>query len=135
MTASTRLSPAEREARTILVSEGYRVLPMRSCFVSRHKPVNLIGMRGPYEMIYLRLKYIARIPDDPATIADCCRVEGEILRDRFPLETGFIRLHREIWLRPRSGGFCCFKILHDGMSMVTHGQIDKPVLESHSGKR
>ena len=121
MTPSPRLSPAEREARNILVSEGFRVLPMRSCFVSRHKPVNLIGMRGQYEMIYLRLKYLARIPDDPATLADCCREEGEILRYLFPLGTGFIRLHREIWIRPRSGGFCCFEVLPDRLIAVTHG--------------
>ena len=121
MNRLTRLSPAEREARNILVSEGYRVLPMRPCFVSRHKPVNLIGMRGPYEMIYLRLKYLARIPDDPATLAGCCREEEEILRTLFSLETGFIRLHREIWVRPRSGGFCCFEVLQDRMSGVIHG--------------
>ncbi|MFA4859749.1 hypothetical protein [Methanoregula sp.] len=125
MTRLTRLSPAEREARNILVSEGYRVLPARRCFVSRYKPVNLIGMRGPYEMIYLRLKYIAGIPDDPAALADFCREEGESLRTLFPLETGFIRLHREIWVRPRSGGFCCFEIQPDGMMAVTHGGPQK----------
>jgi len=118
-----RLSPVEREALRILVTEGYRVVPMRSCFVSRYKPVNLMGMKGADEMIYLKLKNIARIPDDPGALEEFCRDDCQTIRTLFPVETGYIRLHRELWVRPRAGSFCCFEVLPDGMRVVTRGRI------------
>ncbi|WP_321504586.1 hypothetical protein [uncultured Methanoregula sp.] len=125
MTVSGRLSPVEREARTILETEGYRVTPMRPCFVSRYKPVNLMAMRMPDELIYIKLRQTARLPDDPAALAEFCRDDSRLLRTLFPLDTEVFRLKKEIWVRPLSGGFCCFEILPDGMHAVTHDRSHK----------
>jgi hypothetical protein len=118
MTGSVRPSPVERKARAILLAEGYQVIPMRPCFVSRYKPVNMMAWKGPGELLYLKLKQIARLPDNPETHEGFCREDARLLRTFFPLETEGIKLRKEIWVQFPEGGFCCFEILANGIKAL-----------------
>lgn len=118
MTRTPRLSPAERDARNLLENEGYRVMPMRSCFVSRYKPVNLMARRGPDVLVYLKLSQIARLPDCHEIREEIFSEDAWCLRTFFPLDPGAIKLRKEIWVPSPSGGFSCFEILPDRIREV-----------------
>nr|WP_319376579.1 hypothetical protein [uncultured Methanoregula sp.] len=135
MTGTVRLSPVEREACTILENEGYRVMPMRSCFASRYKPVNLMARREPGELVYLKLRQIARLPDNPGTREEFCREEARLLRTFFPLETEGVKLRKEIWVQFPEGGFWCFEIQANGIKALARRDPVTPPGRKKTGKR
>jgi hypothetical protein len=135
MTGSVRLSPVEREACTILENEGYRVMPMRSCFASRYKPVNLMAQRISGEVLYLKLRQISQLPDNPRTREEFCREDARLLRTFFPLETEGIKLIKEIWVRFPDEGFCCFEILANGIKALARRDPATQPDRKKAGKR
>ena len=120
MTGIMRLSAIERAAKIRLEAEGYAVVPMRQCFVSRNKPVHLMALRNTTQLLYLKLKKTLRPLPDVAAVERFCLDDILILRRLFPLSPGSISLCFEIWILRDTGSFACYEVFAEGIREVSH---------------
>lgn len=115
-----RLNPLERTAKKMLEAQGYDVMPMRNCFVSRHLPVNLMGRRRRGELLYIKLKSSVRSVPDTRTMEVFGAEEVRFFRTMFRIRYPAIELHFEIWIMGINGDFSCFEILQEKILEVAH---------------
>jgi hypothetical protein len=115
-----RLNPLERIAKKLLEARGYSVMPVRNCFISRYLPVNLMGLQGKGELLYLKLKLSTCIVPDIRTLEIFGAEEIHFFRTMFRIRYPAIQLHFEIWIIGTNGDFCCFEILPEKILEVPH---------------
>jgi hypothetical protein len=120
MTATHRLSPIERAAKSQLEATGYTVVPMIPCFPNRHKPAHLMAYRNTTGLLYLKLKETPRKLADIAAIEQFCHNDVRVFRQLFPLNRGKTALHLEIWILKDTGRFSCYEVLANELREVFH---------------
>jgi hypothetical protein len=126
MTRQVRLSAIERKAKILLEKEGYAVTPMRQCFITRYKPVNLMARRNRREMLYLKLKKTGHLLKEGVEVAAFCKDDIILIRRLFPVRTGPVDLHFGIWILLGSG-FKCYEISGEELQSVSPGWDKSPV--------
>jgi hypothetical protein len=120
MKVMQRLSPVERAAKALLEEKGYAVVPMIPCFITRHKPVHLMGLKDKTELVYIKLKEASRPLAGMHATEQFCHNDALLLRRLFPLRSKTTILHLEIWIRNKSGMFYRYEVLADGLREVSH---------------
>lgn len=116
MIRQVRLSAIERKAKSLLEKDGYAVSPMRHCFITRYKPVNLMARRNRRELLYLRLRETTRPLSAPADVGDFCRDDLLLFRRLFPVRPVYVTLRFAIWILQKGSGFCCYEICGEEIS-------------------
>ena len=57
MIAQSAFTATKERAAELLVARGYEpVLPVESSFLSRYIPLHLVGLRGNYEMLGVKIR-------------------------------------------------------------------------------
>ena len=121
MTAARRMAVVTRDAAKILEGRGYDVVHTNSPAMSRYVPVNLIGIRGEYEVLHVKLKIsIHAFPDDTA-IEMFCAEECRQFRKMMTVDPGEFEPHFEVWVSLPSGGFSGIEVLPECLKAVAYG--------------
>ena len=75
MIAQSAFNASKERAAELLISRGYEpVLPVESSFLSRHIRLHLIGMRGNYEALCVKMR-IAYGSVSEAYVESFCRFD------------------------------------------------------------
>jgi hypothetical protein len=110
MTRQVRLSAIERKAKGLLEKESYAVTPMRHCFITRYKPVNLMARRNQRELLYLKLRVTGLPLKDAAEVETFCEDDILIFHRLFPVRAGPVDLRFAIWILHEGSGFSRYEV-------------------------
>jgi len=102
----------------LLVSRGYApVQPVTASALSRSVPLHLIGMRGDYEALCVKIKHATGATSEKTGIISekfveaRCRHECSQLRSLAMMYAGDIFLRCEVWVATPEGAIHCYEVL------------------------
>ena len=111
MIAQSAFNASKERAAELLISRGYEpVLPVESSFLSRHIRLHLIGMRGNYEALCVKMR-IAYGSVSEAYVESFCRTEICQFRSFLIKYPGNIFLRCEVWVLSPNGSIHCYEVL------------------------
>ena len=111
MIAQSAFNASKERAAELLISRGYEpVLPVESSFLSRHLRLHLIGMRGNYEALCVKMR-IAYGSVSEAYVESFCRTEICQFRSLLIKYPGNIFLRCEVWVMSPNGSIHCYEVL------------------------
>jgi hypothetical protein len=111
MIAQSAFNASKERAAELLISRGYEpVLPVESSFLSRHIRLHLIGMRGNYEVLCVKMR-IAYGSVSEAYVESFCRTEICQFRSLLIKYPGNIFLRCEVWVMSPNGSIHCYEVL------------------------
>jgi hypothetical protein len=118
MIAQSAFHAAKNRCGKLLVSRGYEpVVPVTDHFLSRYVPLHLIGMRGNYEALCVKIRH-AQGAVTPEYVESYCRFECCQLRSLLTMYPGDIFLRCEVWVISPSGAIHCYEVTATGVSEV-----------------
>ena len=101
---------AKKRATELLVSRGYEpVLPVNS-FLSHYIPLHLVGLRGNYEALCVKLRMVYGAVS-PSYVESFCRFEICQFRSFMTMDPGNIYIRCEVWVVSPNGSIHCFEVL------------------------
>ena len=110
MISKTAYAAIKERATGLLISRGYeQVSPTNSWFVSRYIPLDLVGLRGNYEALCVKLK-IAYGSVSDAYIESFCRYEICRFRALLTIYPGNTFLRCEVWVVSPTGAIHCYEV-------------------------
>jgi len=102
----------------LLVSRGYEpVQPVTSSYLSRYIPLHLIGLKGEYEALCVKLR-IARGSVSEPYVESCCRFDICQFRSLLLAAPGNVFLRCEIWVVSPNNAIHCYEVLADTIREV-----------------
>ena len=111
MIAQSAFNASKERAAELLISRCYEpVLPVESSFLSRHILLHLIGMRGNYEALCVKMR-IAYGSVSEAYVESFCRTEICQFRSLLIKYPGNIFLRCEVWVMSPNGSIHCYEVL------------------------
>jgi hypothetical protein len=107
-----------RRARLLLAARGYEpVMPVGCSYLSRFIPLHLIGLRGDYEALCVKLRMAYGAVSVPYAEA-LCRYEICQFRSFLRMDPGNVFLRCEVWVVSPNGAIHCFEVTRDGFREV-----------------
>ena len=118
MIAQSAFTASKERAAELLVARGYElVLPVESSFLSRYIPLHLVGLKGNYEMLGVKLR-VAYGAVSEAYVESFCRFEICQFRSLLTMYPGNVFLRCEVWVVSPNGSIHCFEVLSDSIREV-----------------
>ena len=118
MTTMHAFSAMKERSTGLLISRGYELMsPTDTWFVTRYIPLHLVGLRGNYEALCVKLK-IAYSSISDAYIESFCRYEICQFRALQTIYPGNVFLRCEVWVISPNGAIHCYEVLPDGIREV-----------------
>jgi len=118
MIAKSSFTVTKDRAAELLVARGYEpVLPVENSFLARYIPVHLVGLRGDYEMLGVKIRAAYGAVSE-AYVESFCRFEICQFRSLLTRYPGDIFLRCEVWVNSPNGSIHCFEILPDEIREV-----------------
>jgi len=118
MTTMHAFSAMKERSTGLLISRGYELMsPTDTWFVTRYIPLHLVGLRGNYEALCVKLK-IAYSSISDAYIESFCRYEICQFRALLTIYPGNVFLRCEVWVISPTGAIHCYEVLPDGIREV-----------------
>ncbi|MDD5025095.1 MAG: hypothetical protein PHN79_08345 [Methanoregula sp.] len=124
MIAEPTFHSTKNRCTKLLISRGYApVQPVTASFLSRSVPLHLIGMRGDYEALCVKIKLATSTTSGRTGINDKtgatgekyveaqCRHECSQLRSLAMKYNGAIFLRCEVWIAEPDGRIHCYDVL------------------------
>ena len=110
MIAQSIFHAAKNRCGKLLVSRGYEpVIPVTDHSLSRYIPLHLIGMRGNYEALCVKIRHAQGAVTD-RYVESFCRFECCQLRSLLTMYPGDIFLRCEVWVISPSGAIHCYEV-------------------------
>ena len=110
MIAQSVFHAAKNRCGKLLVSRGYEpVQPVTDHFLSRYIPLHLIGMRGNYEALCVKIRHAQGAVTD-RYVESFCRFECCQLRSLLTMYPGDIFLRCEVWVISPGGAIHCYEV-------------------------
>ena len=111
MIAQSAFNVSKARATELLVARGYEpVLPVESSFISRYIRLHLMGMRGNYEALCVKLR-IAYGSVSERYVESFCRYEICQFRSLLTMNPGNVFIRCEVWVVSPNGSIHCFEVL------------------------
>ena len=102
---------AKNRCTKLLISRGYEpVQPVTDSFLSQIIPLHLVGMKGDYEALCVKVR-IAQGAVSPEYVESFCRFDICQLRSLLTMSPGDIFLRCEEWVASPNGSIHCFEVL------------------------
>jgi len=93
------------------------VLPVTDSWLSHYIPLHLIGLKGDYEALCVKLR-IARGTVSEAYVESCCRYDICQFRSLLLAAPGNVFLRCEIWVVSPNNAIHCYEVLADTIREV-----------------
>jgi len=101
---------AKSRSAKLLVSRGYEpVQPVTDSFLSRYILLHLIGMKGDYEAICVKIR-IARGTVSIPYVESCCRYDICQFRSLLSISPGTVFLRCEEWVVSPNNAIHCYEV-------------------------
>ena len=111
MIAQQSFHAAKNRCAKLLISRGYEpVQPVTDSFLSQIIPLHLVGMKGDYEALCVKVR-IAQGAVSPEYVESFCRFDICQLRSLPTMSPGDIFLRCEEWGASPNGSIHCFEVL------------------------
>ena len=111
MIAQSAFIASKDRAAELLVARGYEpVLPVESSFLSRYIPLHLVGLKGNYEMLGVKIR-VAYGSVSPAYVESFCRYEICQFRSLLTMNPGNVFIRCEVWVVSSNGSIHCYEVL------------------------
>ena len=102
---------AKNRCTKLLVSRGYEpVQPVTDCYLNRIIPLHLVGMKGNYEALCVKVR-LAPEAVSPEYVESFCRFDICQLRSLLSMSPGDVYLRCEEWVASPNGSVHCFEVL------------------------
>lgn len=102
---------AKNRCTKLLISRGYApVQPVTDSFLAQIIPLHLVGMKGDYEALCVKVR-IAQGAVSPEYVESFCRFDICQLRSLLTMSPGDIFLRCEEWVVSPNGSIHCFEVL------------------------
>ena len=111
MIARNAFNASRQRANELLISRGYEpVIPVESSYLSDYTQLHLIGMRGNFEALCVKLR-MATGSVTVAYVEHLCRYEICRFRALLSIDPGNIFIRCEMWVASPNGSIHCFEVL------------------------
>ena len=111
MIAQSAFIASKDRAAELLVARGYEpVLPVESSFLSRYIPLHLVGLKGNYEMLGVKLR-VAYGSVSERYVESFCRYEICQFRSLLTMNPGNVFIRCEVWVVSPNGSIHCYEVL------------------------
>ena len=118
MIARSKFNASGERAKELLISRGFEVVPPENRrFLTRHIPLHLVGMRGNYEALCVKLR-IAKGSVSESSVESLCRFEICQFRSFLTKYQGSVFLRCEVWVVSPNGSIHCYEVLPDSLHEV-----------------
>ena len=118
MIAQSAFNASKERATELLISRGFeRVLPAGSSFLSHYIPLHIVGLRGNYEALCVKLRIAYGAVSVPY-VESFCRFEICQFRSLLTIYPGNVFLRCEVWVVSPNGSIHCYEILPDEIREV-----------------
>jgi hypothetical protein len=102
---------AKNRCTKLLESRGYQpVQPVTDSFLCRIIPLHLVGMKGDYEALCVKVR-LAQGAVTPEYVESFCRFDICQLRSLLTMSPGDVFLRCEEWVASPNGSIHCFDVL------------------------
>jgi hypothetical protein len=109
---------AKNRSAKLLVSRGYEpVQPVTDSFLSRYIPLHLIGMKGDYEALCVKIR-LAQGSVNEAYVESHCRYDICQFRSLLSLSPGTVFLRCEEWVVLPNSAIHCYEVLANTIQEV-----------------
>jgi hypothetical protein len=111
MIAQSAFTATKERAAELLMARGYEpVLPVESSFLSHYIPLHLVGLKGNYEMLGVKIR-VAYGSVSPAYVESFCRYEICQFRSLLTMNPGNVFIRCEVWVISPNGSIHCYEVL------------------------
>ena len=111
MIAESAFAAMKERAAELLIARGYEpVLPVESSFLARYIPLHLVGLRGNYEMLGVKIR-VAYGSVSEAYVESFCRFEICQFRSLLTMNPGNAFIRCEVWVESPNGSIHCYEVL------------------------
>jgi len=118
MIAQSAFNASKDRATELLISRGFEpVLPVESSFLSRYIPLHLVGLRGNYEALGVKLRMAYGAVSVPY-VESFCRFEICQFRSLLTMNPGNVFIRCEVWVISTNGSIHCYEVLPDSIREV-----------------
>ena len=118
MIAKSSFTATKDRAAELLVARGYEpVLPVESSFLARYIPIHLVGLRGDYEMLGVKIRAAYGAVSE-AYVESFCRFEICQFRSLLTMNPGNVFIRCEVWVISPNGSIHCYEVLPDSIREV-----------------
>jgi hypothetical protein len=118
MIAQSAFTATKDRATELLVARGYEpVLPVESSFLAWYIPVHLVGLRGDYEMLGVKIRAAYGAVSE-IYVESFCRFEICQFRSLLTMSPGNVFIRCEVWVISPNGSIHCYEVLPDSIREV-----------------
>ena len=118
MIAKSAFNAVTQRATNLLISRGFAsVPPENSRFLTRYIPLDLVGMKGDYEALCVKVRRAQEVVS-PEYVESFCRIDICQFRSLLILSPGDIFLRCEEWVASPNGSIHCFEVMPDAIREV-----------------
>ena len=118
MIAQSVFNASREQATELLISRGFEFVPPENRrFLTRYIPLHLVGMRGNYEALCVKLR-IAKGSVSEAYVESLCRFEICQFRSFLTKYPGSVFLRCEVWVVSPNGSIHCYEVLPNSLTEV-----------------
>ena len=118
MIAQSAFTASKERAVELLMARGYEpVLPVESSFLAEYIPLHLVGMKGNYEVLGVKVR-VAYGSISPAYVESFCRYEICQFRSLLTMSPGNVFIRCELWVVSPNGSIHCYEVLPDEIREV-----------------
>jgi len=111
MIAQSAFTATKARATELLMARGYEpVLPVENSFLLEYIPLHLVGMKGDYEVLGVKVR-VAYGSVSPAYIESFCRYEICQFRSLLTMSPGNVFIRCEVWVVSPNGSIHCYEVL------------------------
>ena len=111
MIPQSAFSALKDRATGLLISRGYELVsPVNSRFLTRYIPLHLVGLRGNYEALCVKLRMAYGSVSVPY-VESFCRYECCQFRSFLTKYPGNVFLRCEVWVVSPNGSIHCYEVL------------------------
>lgn len=109
---------AKNRSVKLLVSRGYEpVQPVTDSWLSHFIPLHLIGLKGDYEALCVKLRIARGSPGIPY-VESYCRFDISQFRSLLSQSPGNVFLRCEVWVVSPDNAIHCYEVLADTIREV-----------------
>jgi len=118
MIAQSAFTSSKERAAELLMARGYEpVQPVESCFLTQYIPLHLVGMKGNYEILCVKVR-VAYGAVSEAYVESFCRYEICQFRSLLTMSPGNVFIRCELWVVSPNGSIHCYEVLPDEIREV-----------------
>jgi len=111
MIAQSAFTATKARATELLMARVYDpVLPVENSFLLEYIPLHLVGMKGDYEVLGVKVR-VAYGSVSPAYIESFCRYEICQFRSLLTMSPGNVFIRCEVWVVSPNGSIHCYEVL------------------------